>query len=108
MVEPDQNTETHAVFWSKHNLRVLRSFEIKASEQPTRPERACKKTTGENLDLGELRGGRGKCLSHLQKAFDMISERAKTAEWWAWVDLKHRPRPYQLSTADILRFAITR
>ena len=20
---------------------------------------------------------------------------AKTGEWWAWVDLNHRPRPYQ-------------
>ncbi len=30
-----------------------------------------------------------------RKPFDMIFERAKTAEWWAWVDLNHRPRPYQ-------------
>jgi hypothetical protein len=22
-------------------------------------------------------------------------DRAKTEEWWAWVDLNHRPRPYQ-------------
>src|SRR2546427_658469 len=30
-----------------------------------------------------------------RKPFDMIFERAKTGEWWAWVDLNHRPRPYQ-------------
>jgi hypothetical protein len=24
-----------------------------------------------------------------------IFERAKTGEWWAWVNLNHRPRPYQ-------------
>jgi hypothetical protein len=24
-------------------------------------------------------------------------------EWWAWVDLNHRPRPYQLSTGPIAR-----
>ena len=30
-----------------------------------------------------------------RKPFDMIFERAKTKEWWAWVDLNHRPRPYQ-------------
>src|SRR5215467_12933923 len=33
-----------------------------------------------------------------RKPFDMIFERAKTGEWWAWVDLNHRPRPYQTST----------
>ena len=27
-------------------------------------------------------------------------------EWWAWVDLNHRPRPYQLSTYD-LRWSFT-
>jgi hypothetical protein len=32
-----------------------------------------------------------------RKPFDMIFERAKTEEWWAWVDLNHRPHPYQLS-----------
>ncbi|MGA2098658.1 MAG: hypothetical protein ABSH39_20375, partial [Candidatus Acidiferrum sp.] len=32
-----------------------------------------------------------------RKPFDMIFERAKTKEWWAWVDLNHRPRPYQSS-----------
>jgi len=31
-----------------------------------------------------------------RKPFDMIFERAKTGEWWAWVDLKHQPRPYQM------------
>jgi len=30
-----------------------------------------------------------------RKPFDMIFERAKTKEWWAWVDLNHRPHPYQ-------------
>jgi len=30
-----------------------------------------------------------------RKPFDMIFERAKIREWWAWVDLNHRPRPYQ-------------
>jgi hypothetical protein len=30
-----------------------------------------------------------------RKPFDMIFQRAKTGEWWAWVDLNHRPRPYQ-------------
>jgi len=30
-----------------------------------------------------------------RKPFDMIFERAKTKEWWAWVDLNYRPRPYQ-------------
>ena len=30
-----------------------------------------------------------------RKPFDMIFERAKTGEWWAWVDLNYRPRPYQ-------------
>ncbi len=30
-----------------------------------------------------------------RKPFDMIFERVKTGEWWAWVDLNHRPRPYQ-------------
>ena len=30
-----------------------------------------------------------------RKPFDMIFERAKAGEWWAWVDLNHRPRPYQ-------------
>ena len=29
------------------------------------------------------------------KPFDMMFERAKTVEWWAWVDLNHRPHPYQ-------------
>jgi hypothetical protein len=43
----------------------------------------------------ELRRGRGKCLCNYRKPFDMIFERTKTGEWWAWVDLNHRPRPYQ-------------
>jgi site-specific DNA recombinase len=30
-----------------------------------------------------------------RKPFDMIFERAKTKEWWAWVDLNYRPHPYQ-------------
>jgi site-specific DNA recombinase len=30
-----------------------------------------------------------------RKPFDMIFERVKSEEWWAWVDLNHRPRPYQ-------------
>ena len=30
-----------------------------------------------------------------RKPFDMIFEQVKTGEWWAWVDLNHRPRPYQ-------------
>ena len=30
-----------------------------------------------------------------RKPFDMIFERVKTEEWWAWVDLNDRPRPYQ-------------
>ena len=30
-----------------------------------------------------------------RKPFDMIFERAKTGEWWAWTDLNSRPRPYQ-------------
>jgi hypothetical protein len=30
-----------------------------------------------------------------RKPFDMIFERAKTGEWWAWVDLNHQPRRYQ-------------
>jgi site-specific DNA recombinase len=30
-----------------------------------------------------------------RKPFDMIFERAKTKDWWAWVDLNHRPHPYQ-------------
>jgi len=31
-----------------------------------------------------------------RKPFDVIFERAKTAEWWAWVDLNHRPCFYRL------------
>jgi hypothetical protein len=30
-----------------------------------------------------------------RKPFDKIFERAKTGEWWAWVDLNNRPHPYQ-------------
>ena len=30
-----------------------------------------------------------------RKPFDMIFEQAKTGEWWAWVDLNHRPHTYQ-------------
>ncbi len=30
-----------------------------------------------------------------RKPFDMIFERTKTGEWWAWVDLNYRPHPYQ-------------
>jgi site-specific DNA recombinase len=30
-----------------------------------------------------------------RKPFDMIFERAKTGEWWAWVELNYRPHPYQ-------------
>jgi hypothetical protein len=38
-----------------------------------------------------------------RKLFDMIFERAKTGEWWAWVDLNYRPHPYQLSAVFSLR-----
>jgi hypothetical protein len=30
-----------------------------------------------------------------RKPFDIIFERAKTGEWWAWVDSNNRPHPYQ-------------
>jgi hypothetical protein len=30
-----------------------------------------------------------------RKPFDMIFERVKTGEWWAWTDLNSRPHPYQ-------------
>ena len=30
-----------------------------------------------------------------RKSFGMIFERAKTEEWWAWVDSNNRPHPYQ-------------
>ena len=66
-------------------------------------------TADENLDLGGSDPGVCAVLppkhahrvdaviiySTCRKPFDMIFERGKNTEWWAWTDLNSRPHPYQ-------------
>src|SRR4029077_18072221 len=96
--------EAKSAEWQEEEQALLAS--LREVEQAENPERALAQTPQEKAKL--LRMVLSNCAVDAvsvyptyRKPFDMIFERVKTGEWVAWVDLNHRPRPYQCS---VVRF----